>query len=53
MSNTEHDNQPEQDRAEAEARGPSLALIYTLVGLALLAALSIALLIVYPFYLRR
>lgn len=53
MSNDEQDNQPDQERAEDETRGPNLVLIYTLVGLALLAAIIIALLIVFPFYLRR
>ncbi|MGA2571068.1 MAG: hypothetical protein ABSF23_11170 [Terracidiphilus sp.] len=33
--------------------GPSLWLLYTLIGLALVAAIGIAALIVLPFYLRR
>lgn len=53
MSNAEQDNQPDRERDEGETRGPNLVLIYILVGLALLAAISIALLIVFPFYLRR
>lgn len=53
MNNAERDNRLEKDGAEDEARGPNLALIYSLVGLALLAAIAIALLIVFPFYLRR
>ena len=53
MNNTGHDNQLQQDRTDDEARGPNLTLIYTLVALALLAAIAIALLIVFPFYLRR
>lgn len=53
MNNAKHDSQPEQSRTDDEARGPNLALIYSLVGLALLAAIAIALLIVFPFYQRR
>lgn len=35
------------------SRGPSLALLYTLVGIALLTATVLAALIVLPFYLHR
>lgn len=38
---------------EHENRGPNLTLIYSLIGLALVAAIAIAALIVLPFYLRR
>ncbi len=53
MNNAERGTQPERDGAEDEARGANLTLIYSLVGLALVAAVAIALLIVFPFYLRR
>ena len=41
------------ESAQDKPAGPSLTLLYTLIGLALLAAITIALLIVRPFYLRR
>lgn len=41
----ESDNEP--------SRGPSLTLLYSLIALALAAAIAIAGLIVLPFYLRR
>jgi hypothetical protein len=41
--------EPDRD----EDRGPNLKLIYGLIGLALVAAIAIASLIVLPFYLRR
>jgi len=46
----------EPDRTPADPpppSGPNLKLIYGLIGLALLAALAFAALIVLPFYLRR
>jgi hypothetical protein len=42
-------DEPERD----ENQGPSLKLLFTLVALALVAAICIALLIVYPFYIKR
>ncbi len=47
MNNSEHDG--EQD----ESGGPNLIIIYGLIGLAFLAAIAVAVLIVFPFYLRR
>ncbi|MGO9433200.1 MAG: hypothetical protein ACLPH3_00330 [Terracidiphilus sp.] len=50
------DGKVEQDDAQQEdepSRGPNLALIYSLLGAALLVALGIAVLIVLPFYHRR
>ncbi len=44
---------PEADKPDQPATGPSLTLIYTLIALALAAAIGFALLIVRPFYLRR
>ncbi len=38
---------------EPQPKGPSLALLYGLVALALAAAIGLALLIVLPFYRRR
>ena len=38
---------------EPQPKGPSLALLYRLVALALAAAIGFALLIVLPFYHRR
>lgn len=40
-------------REEKASRGPNLVLIYSLIALALVAAIGIAALIVMPFYLRR
>ena len=50
MSGSKH-NPPDQE--EAPSRGPNLALLYSLIALALVAAIVFALLIVRPFYLRR
>jgi hypothetical protein len=43
----------DQSRDDAPSQGPSLALLYSLVALALAAAIGFALLIVWPFYHRR
>jgi hypothetical protein len=43
--------QPEPE--DAERSGPNLKLAYTLVALALVGAICIALFIVLPFYHRR
>lgn len=48
MSDAKHENREEDSR-----RGPSLALIYSLLGAAILAAMTIAALIVLPFYRRH
>jgi hypothetical protein len=44
---------PETDKSDQSAAGPSLTLLYTLIALALAAAIGFALLIVRPFHLRR
>jgi len=44
--------EPPPDEAH-EARGPNLPLIYSLIALALAVAIGFALMIVFPFYLRR
>jgi hypothetical protein len=38
---------------DASSHGPSLTLIYSLIALALAAAIGFAVLIVLPFHLRR
>ncbi len=38
---------------EEPAQGPNLVLLYSLIALALAAAIGLAALIVRPFYLRR
>ena len=43
----------ESDLEEDEPRGPSLTLLYSLIALALVAAIGFALLIVLPFYHRH
>lgn len=50
MSKLAQEPQEHEDKA---GRGPNLALLYTLIVLALLAAIGMAALIVRPFYLRR
>jgi hypothetical protein len=39
--------------ANEPTTGPNLVLLYSLIGLALAAAIGLAALIVRPFYLRR
>ena len=50
-------NKPEHvdgsDRQQDEDRGPNIKVIYGLIALALVAAIAIAALIVFPFYMRR
>ncbi len=45
----------EHERTEEDepSKGPNLALIYSLLGVALLVAMGLAVLIVLPFYHRR
>jgi hypothetical protein len=43
------EDSPTQERSH----GPSLPLLYSLIALALLAAIGFAMLIVFPFYQRR
>lgn len=38
---------------EEGAQGPNLVLLYSLIALALAVAIGLAMLIVWPFYLRR
>jgi len=41
------------DAAEEPRKGPNLVLLYSLIALALVAAIGFAALIVLPFYQRR
>jgi hypothetical protein len=43
--------QPEQE--DTPSRGPNLVLLYSLIALALAAAIGLALMIVMPFHHRR
>jgi hypothetical protein len=51
------DPRPEIERQDASSeestKGPNLTLLYSLIALALAAAIGLAALIVRPFYLRR
>ncbi len=38
---------------QQESKGPNLILLYFLLALALLGAMAVAAMIVWPFYLRR
>ena len=53
MSNLQNSGIEPQDPAEEPSSGPNLTLIYSLIAFALLAAIAIACLIVFPFYIRR
>lgn len=44
---------PESDLDDTPSQGPSLTLLYSLIGLALAAAIGFAMLIVLPFHHRR
>lgn len=46
-------SEPDKNSEEAPGKGPNLALLYSLLVLALAAAIGFALLIVAPFYHRR
>jgi hypothetical protein len=41
------------DQVEPSSPGPNLALLYSLIALALVVAIGFALMIVLPFYHRR
>ncbi|MGB7265577.1 MAG: hypothetical protein WBC92_08690 [Terracidiphilus sp.] len=42
-----------EDSGEKQSQGPSLVLLYSIVALALAAAIAFAAMIVWPFYRRR
>jgi hypothetical protein len=44
---------PDPDQEDPPSSGPNLTLIYSLIALALAAAIGLALMIVLPFYHRR
>jgi hypothetical protein len=43
----------EEDRNDKASQGPNLVLLYSLIALALVAAIAFAMMIVMPFYQRR
>ncbi len=45
--------QPPNEEDDSPSSGPSLVLLYSLLGLALVAAVIVSLFIVLPFYHRR
>jgi hypothetical protein len=53
MSKPEEDIASASDEGGEPSRGPSLTLLYSLIALALAAAIGFALMIVFPFYHRR
>ena len=53
MSNPESSGKAPQGPIEEESSGPNLKVIYSLVAFALVAAIAVAALIVFPFYVRR
>jgi hypothetical protein len=54
MSDPETEQQcPEADDAPSQGPGPNLILIYSLIALAMVVAIGLALTIVLPFYHRR
>lgn len=48
-----HSPKPDSSDSEEPSTGPSLTLLYSLIGLALLFAVGFALLIVAPFHHRH
>jgi hypothetical protein len=44
---------PEPESDDEPSTGPNLTLIYSLIALALVAAIGLAMMIVYPFHHRR
>jgi hypothetical protein len=54
MSDSEHPPSSSGDDSQhSHSQGPSLKLLYSLLALALIAAICIAMMIVLPFYQRR
>jgi hypothetical protein len=47
------DVQQQESSSHESSKGPSLTLLYSLIALALAAAIGLAVLIVLPFYHRR
>ncbi len=44
---------PDPEPGDEPSTGPNLTLIYSLIALALVAAIGLAMMIVYPFHHRR
>jgi hypothetical protein len=44
---------PKESQTDDPSQGPNLVVLYSLIALALVAAIGLALLIVLPFYNRR
>jgi hypothetical protein len=53
MSDPNHTDSTREEESEPHSKGPSLILLYSLVALALAAAIGCAIMIVLPFYNRR
>jgi hypothetical protein len=53
MSNLKSPGSESEDPGNEHSSGPNLTLIYSLIGLALIASIAVAALIVFPFYVRR
>jgi len=54
MSNLAHKPESSQElEPEEERKGPNLILLYALLALGLLAAMTFAAMVVWPFYVRR
>jgi len=52
-SGLEEREEPEDAESSGPNAGPNLILMYSLIALALAAAIGVALLVVMPFYHRR
>ncbi len=48
-----HDSRDTDELETKPQAGPNLVLLYSLVAMALIAAIAIAMMIVYPFYIRH
>jgi hypothetical protein len=58
MSEPSHPNRegrevPAPNETDDHSQGPNLVVLYSLIALALVVAIGLALLIVFPFYNRR
>lgn len=53
MSDAERPDLAQKNQAGEPDQGPNLVLLYSLIALALAAAIGLAAFIVWPFYLRR
>jgi hypothetical protein len=53
MSDPKSPGNDSEDPGSEHPNGPNLTLIYSLIALALVAAMAVAALIVFPFYIRR